>query len=640
LAGESGRRLFILSPAADIYNMCGIAGILSLNKNRHTIADIQSMNAALSHRGPDGESYWVNPEATVILGHRRLAIIDCTDSAMQPMHFKERYSIVHNGEIYNYLELAAELKSMGYQFRTKSDTEVILAAFDCFGEKCVEKFEGMFAFAIWDEQDKKLFAARDRFGEKPFYYIASGNDFYFASEPKAFRSIGLQASIDEQKMLLYLVLGQTESASEAPDTFYKNIRKLPPAHYLLIETTSRGLSPLVKPYWNLHKVPGTSTDIENTINRFKEIFEEAVLLRLRSDVSIGTSLSGGLDSSSIVATIHKLASHGPSYSHKAFTAAFPGFERDESKFARVIAEKYSLQHHFVYPSATVFADEIESLIRHHEEPIGSASVYAQYKVYELAKQKGIKVLLDGQGADEILAGYSRYIHWYLQELLAKAKFSRFSREKKLLKQHGPGFDWQPENYAAAISPMLTRKIIEQRAEKKFKNNTAINGEFLRAYYSKEAISKPLIRSLADILHYTTVSMGLGELLRYADSNSMAHGCEVRLPFLQYRLVEFIFTLPSFYKINDGYTKWILRKSMEKDLPASITWRIDKTGFEPPQQQWMNDPGLQERIKEAKQKLVNERILHSSVLTKKIQPHSAYAADNDDWRYLSAGVLLG
>jgi asparagine synthase (glutamine-hydrolysing) len=252
-------------------------------------------------------------------------------------------------------------------------------------------------------------------------------------------------------------------------------------------------------------------------------------------------------------------------------------------------------------------------------------------VYELAKQNGVRVLLDGQGADEILAGYSKYIHWYLQELLAKAKFSRFSKEKKLLKQHGPGFDWQMENYAAAISPMLTRKIIERRA---------INSEFLSAYYSKEAISKPLIRSLADILHHTTVSMGLGELLRYADRNSMAHGCEVRLPFLQYRLVEFIFSLPSYYKINDGYTKWLLRKSMEKDLPVSITWRSDKTGFEPPQQQWMNDPGVQERIREAKQKLVNERILQSSVLTKKIQPHNAYAADNDDWRYLSAGVLLG
>ncbi|MFM9908005.1 MAG: asparagine synthase (glutamine-hydrolyzing) [Chitinophagaceae bacterium] len=620
--------------------MCGIAGIIGVAPNQFTVDALQKMTHALAHRGPDGEALWVNENAAVLLGHRRLSVIDLSTAANQPMHYLNRYSIIHNGEIYNYLELKETLLQKGYQFSTKSDTEVILAAYDCYKEKCLQHFDGMFAFAIWDEQEKKLFAARDRFGEKPFYYYFNKEkkQLIFASELKALWAIGLPRHIDESMLLNYLSLGYTSHPTDPAKTFYSDYQKLPAAHYLKFSPYTNETNVEIIRYWKINSENVKSIPAKEAIRQFSHLFHLSIQQRLRSDVSIGTSLSGGLDSSSVAGGIYKQLSVNPLYKQQTFTASFPQFEKDESVFAKKIAAQFNLQQYFSYPSANLMASELEKLIQHHEEPIGSASVYAQYKIFQLAKEQGIKVLLDGQGADEILAGYSKYIHWFLQELLAKQKFSLFREEKKLLTQHGIPFKWTAINFFAAFFPALAKKQLEIRTKNIFLNDENIDEEFRNTFLKEEGSYKPIIHSLNDILNYNVTGIGLEELLRYADKNSMASGVEVRLPFLQHELVQFIFSLPSTLKINSGYTKWILRKAMEPLLPLDIVWRTEKIGFEPPQKDWMANSTIEELIRTAKVQLVKRGILKKSVLNKKIQPHSSYAAESNDWRYLSTGLL--
>ena len=619
--------------------MCGIAGIISSFPDQFDSSSVLKMTRALAHRGPDGEAYWINERSTVLLGHRRLAIIDLSAAANQPMKYKNRYYIIHNGEVYNYIELRETLIQKGYHFSSKSDTEVIAAAYDFYKEKCLSFFDGMFAFAIWDEQEKILFAARDRFGEKPFYYYTTNNDFYFASELKALWAIGLPRNIDESMLLNFLALGNTTHPTDNSKTFYTNFYKLPPGHFLYFDTKKDSNALGITRYWELDKeinIPGTT---EEAIGKFNGLFQQSVNKRLRADVMIGTSLSGGLDSSSIIASIQTHGSVHINYTQQAFTAGFPEYEKDETSHAKQVAIQFGLQHYFTNPSAKDLSEDLEKLIQHHEEPINSASVYAQYKVFELAKQHDVTILLDGQGADELLAGYSKYFHWYLQELLAKRKFGLFLKEKELLTSRGIPFDWSFKNSLAAFMPRLAAKKLTRRITTGILNNNMISEEFKKAYSHSDLFYKPAIRSLQDILSYNITIMGLEELLRYADKNSMAHGREVRLPFLQHELVQFICSLPSSFKIRDGYTKWILRKSMEPVLAPQIVWLRDKTGFEPPQKKWMENVKVQELISDAKQKLVNHHILNASVLTKKIQPHSSYAAEANDWRFLASGLLL-
>jgi asparagine synthase (glutamine-hydrolysing) len=631
---------WFFSKITDIYNMCGITGIISSVSNRFNSSDIQKMTAALAHRGPDGEALWINSTSNTLLGHRRLSIIDLREIAAQPMHFENRYTIVHNGEIYNYIELKASLQQNGYSFKTLSDTEVILAAYDRYKEGCLQYLDGMFAFAIWDEKEKKLFAARDRFGEKPFYYFYNTQDrvLHFASELKALWATGLPRDTEESMLLNYLALGLTNHPINNERTFYKNFKRLPAGHYLEFNLHEEKTVPTVTRYWQLDKAIQLTISENDAIERFNELFQRSVANRLRADVSIGTSLSGGLDSSSVVASIHAQLTGNSHYHQQCFTASFPGFEKDETDYASLVVQQFSLQQYTCYPNAAAFSDELEKLILHHEEPISSASVYAQFKIFELARQQNVKVLLDGQGADEILAGYTKYIHWYLQELFAAGKFSHFQSEKRKLRKHAIPFEWGAQNYPAALFPTWTSTQLEKRAHGKVFNNKIFNKEYLNSYFDKQSLHKPAVHRLNDLLYYNTQQLGLEELLRYADKNSMAHGREVRLPFLQHELVQFIFSLPSSFKINNGYTKWILRKAMQEKLPEKIVWRTDKTGFEPPQEEWMKNKGIVDRIQTAKEKLVQQKILVPSVLNQKSQPHSAYAADCNDWRYLVSGIL--
>lgn len=612
--------------------MCGIAGIISKKTDLLSIHRLKKMTGALAHRGPDGEGHWINENNNTGFGHRRLSIIDLSPSGAQPMHYLHRYTIIHNGEIYNYLEIREILKQKGYQFNSQSDTEVIMAAYDCYKTDCLQYFDGMFAFAIWDEQEQTLFAARDRFGEKPFYYYFDGDQFVFASEMKALWAAGIEKQINEKMFFNYFTLGYTQNPANAEETFFTSINKLPAHSFILYHLSEQHITRSL--YWNIDVdfVDEAITD-QQAITQFRELFNQSVQRRLRSDVPIGTSLSGGLDSSCVLAGIQAMASR----QYKTFSAVFPGFKQDESAWINKSTNHFTAQNYTVQPNADRLISDFEKICYHQEEPFQSASVTAQYYVYELASQQQIKVLLDGQGADEILAGYHKYYHWYWQQLFRENKMT-LQHELSKARSLGIAEPWGIKNKLAAAMPTYAGWYLRrQRARQQLRGHdldTAFVKEYGESYYDIAHFDE-----LNNILYYNTFVNGLEELLRYADRNSMAHGTEVRLPFLNHDLVKLLFSIPARFKIRDGYTKWLLRKSMEDKLPKGLAWRTDKIGFEPPQQQWMNDQRLQDYIHESKRILVKKGMLKEQALHKKIQPQEAHAADNYDWRYLVAGQLL-
>lgn len=590
------------------------------------------MTKVLAHRGPDGEKFWINPKGNTGFGHRRLSIIDLSEAAAQPMHYANRYTILHNGEIYNYKELRETLHQNGYIFRTQSDTEVILAAYDCYGPECLQHFDGMFAFAIWDEEQQELFAARDRFGEKPFFFYFDNDQFLFASEMKALWAAGVPKVVNEKMLFNYLALGYTQNPANPEETFFNDIYKLPARHFLKYKLHSKELTREL--YWDvdIDKTREGATEDE-VIKEFRSLFTLSVSRRMRSDVPLGTSLSGGLDSSSVLATMYELS---PS-TYNTFSATFPGFPRDESKYIWMIAKDCGAKNFQVQPSVDTVLNNFEKICYHQEEPFQSSSIGAQYSVYELAAQHQVKVLLDGQGADEVLAGYFKYYHWYWQELFRSNK-KLLQRELAEARQAGvrERFGWK-HKLAASFPQFSTIYLSRQRSREQRRHS-----DFTNAFIDQSGESyyeTPHHDRLNGVLYYNTFINGLEELLRYADRNAMAHGVEVRLPFLQHQLVEFLFSLPAKYKIRDGRTKWLLRKAMEPTVPAAILQRTDKIGFEPPQQLWMNDKKLQEYMKEAMRALVKKGILRQQVLDKKIQPLDAHAAENYNWRYLLAGRLF-
>jgi len=621
--------------------MCGIAGILSPDIKNVNQQRLQKMTDALQHRGPEGDGFWINSEGTVGFGHRRLSIIDLSEAGAQPMHYLDRFTITYNGEIYNYLEIKESLIRQGYTFSSHCDTEVVLAAYACYGKDCLSYFDGMFAFAIWDRQERTLFCARDRFGEKPFYYKYSytNNEFVFASEMKAFWAAGIRKKMDNEMLLNYLTLGWVQNPVNKQQTFFEDIHSLPPSHYLLYKLEENNEPYLeIKSYWDIDKETQTNTfSLNDAKEKFIELFSVSVQRRLRSDVPIGSSLSGGLDSSAIVAMVNKLL-HGKGR-QQTFSAVFPGFEKDESKQIEEVVKQFKIENYQVTPTADDLINDFERLVYHQEEPFQSSSIYAQFKVYELAKQHNATVILDGQGADETMAGYTKYYHWYWQEIIASHQWKEAKKEIELTRQNGQPINWSWRNYIAAFLPQVAANHLQKTYYNKQAGHPDITADFFSGNYDKSNIYKPTVTKLNDILYFNTMQFGLEELLRYADRNSMAHSREVRLPFLNHELVQFIFSVPSSYKIFEGFTKQILRLSMQDLLPESIVWRKDKIGFEPPQKQWMQHGRVEEMIRESKSKLVKQGILKAEVLQKPIRHQSAHDAGNFDMRYLCASQCL-
>ncbi|MER3471854.1 MAG: asparagine synthase (glutamine-hydrolyzing) [Chitinophagaceae bacterium] len=610
--------------------MCGIAGICSRNSRLVVKEQLQAATQTLTHRGPEGEGYY-NDTGTVALGHRRLCIIDLSEEAAQPFHYADRYHLVYNGELYNYLELKEELSRKGYRFHTTSDTEVLMVSFVVWGKECLHHFDGAFAFAIWDEKEQVLFAARDRFGEKPFFFFYDEERLVFASEIKALWKMGIAKEVNKAMLYNFLTIGYTTNPSDPQETFYNNIHKLPAASLLTFSLQANEL--IIEKYWQPVIDVNHTIMEDEAIEKFQYLFAQSIRKRLRSDVAIGTSLSGGLDSSAVIAFCNQ--QQATQYTHKCFTAAFEGFEKNEKQYATKVANEFGLEHHLVTINEEGVIGLMELIMQQQDEPFSTASPIAQYKVFEAAKEAGVTVLLDGQGADEILAGYSKYYKWYWQEL----RGTKLNYELRAARALGVQEDFDWKNSLASFFPQFTASLLEGKKAKQAFKQSDLNQDFAFSNKQNFYYTLPASLNLNSALYYNTFVNGLEELLRLADRNSMAHAVEVRLPFLNGELVEFLFTLPPHFKIQHGWSKWLLRKATENCLPPEIVWRKDKVGFEPPQKLWMQNKDVQEQLMEGRKKLVAEHILDASVLKKGIIPKHTHEAESKDWRYWSAAALV-
>jgi asparagine synthase (glutamine-hydrolysing) len=566
--------------------MCGIAGIYRFDAKGVEEKLLAEMGRRLVHRGPDGKGIFVDQEMGLV--HRRLKIIDLSDKAHQPMTDSQgSLTICYNGEIYNYLELRKELEEDGFSFRSGSDTEVILAAYARWGVECVKKFNGMFSFALWDRGERRLFCARDRLGVKPFYYHCNPNRFAFASEIKCLLSLSdVPAEANLNSIRDYLVLGLVDHTSE---TFFDGIRKLEPGTRVILD---RG-GMRTESYWDLEmndELDGTGS-VTQEAERFQEILTDAVRLRLRSDVPIGSCLSGGIDSTSIVCLIHSLIL--PRHKEKVgeyqetFSAASEIPTLDERAFIRLVTAATGAREHLVFPVADRFLEELDTLLWHQEEPFSSASVYAQWCVFRSAAEAGIKVMLDGQGADEQLCGYRKFSYFYLRHLLVRGSCGALLKESLLsLANLGffTGIDLRHSlryfgfgHRLGGISTIMQQEVFPPEENK---NVIGWNGSLAT-------------RILLDMTRFS-----LPSLLRYEDKNSMAFSVESRTPFLDYRLVEYLAKLPLTLKIRNGWTKFILREAMKGIIPERIRRRRGKLAFDVPQDIWLRNklrPNLRETI---------------------------------------------
>jgi asparagine synthase (glutamine-hydrolysing) len=541
--------------------MCGITGIIG-NGSIVDIGELKKMNDVLEHRGPDGSGLWHEHDFSIGFAHRRLAIIDLNSNANQPMHF-DNLVITFNGEIYNYLELRTLLISEGYQFATNSDTEVILAMYKKYGIDCIKYLDGMFAFGIYDKSTKITYLVRDRFGEKPLYYAKKLNSIYFASEIKSLLSIGITEKPKIEKYKRFILGHQINHIEDIGSTYFDEIFECKPAHYLM-HRDGEGL--ITQQYWSLQKKDVGLISEEDAILYFKELMINSVKQRMVSDVELGSSLSGGLDSSTIVSIMDNLTVNKRTQKQKTFSARFDNFSKDEGVFiGKLLETRKTILGHDVFPTMDSFIHDFDKLIYHQEEPFGSASIYNQYTVMRLAKQNNVKVLLDGQGADEILGGYIEYYFHYLTRLAIIQPFD-FLKEVRLY--NGIHFNHRPYSLPKRLPLWILDKLITGRST---------------IYH----------RDVRDRMYEETCYTNLPSMLRYADKNSMANSVEVRLPFLDHKIVEFLYNLPTEYLLNNGWTKSILRKSFQNDLPNEICWRVDKIGYEAPQDKWLE--GFQYKI---------------------------------------------
>lgn len=585
--------------------MCGICGIINLDQKPVEAKILEAMNDSLSHRGPDDHGSWVKDG--IGLAQRRLSILDLSPLGRQPMFYANKnLAIVFNGEIYNYIEVREELRKLGYKFRSETDTEVILAAYREWGTDCLGKFNGMWAFVMYDRRKKLIFAARDRMGVKPFYYLYDKKKFLFASEIKAILTHPEVKALPNEKIVWdYLISGLTDHSEQ---TFFKCIKELRGGYYLILRKKKLE----IRKYWDLDpaKKPGNLSDFELQA-KFQELFFDSVRLRLRSDVPIGTCLSGGLDSSAIVCVINDfLKKEGKIVQigqwQKTFSAAYDDKKYkgcDERKYIDEVIHKTKAKSYLVFPSGKKLVDEIEEVIYHQDYPFCSTSIYAQWNVFRLARQNGVKVMLDGQGSDELMAGYHPYFGIYFSELLKEFNMPRLIYEAMMCKRkHGKKFI--AKILKDLFLGLARRGILGAVASRFMQNKWPEYDVFLpewRNKFKSHTFDRPTGDFLKDASH-NHLKYSITSLLRYEDRDSMAFGIESRVPFLDYRLVEFVYSLANNQKIRQGETKWIMRQSLKGVLPNKIRTRQDKIGFATPEEYWMKE----ELGKEMKKVFASER----------------------------------
>jgi len=580
--------------------MCGIAGVVRLDVRDVDTRTFYTALSLMKHRGPDDEGMVLIDSNTgkfeerggedtpqelgladihvpttlksrVVLGNRRLSIIDLTIKGHQPQKNEDHTIwVVLNGEVYNYRELKEELAKAGHEFLSDSDTEVIVHGYEQWGmDLLLSKMIGMWGFALWDQSRRKLYLVRDRFGIKPLYYHFDDAQLVFASEIKAIRVL-YPAKMNDRRIAEFLWFRPYKS----DETFFDGINQVMAAHYVELDVATKSLR--TKRYWQLSEVNASyeKTDFSEATEKFYELFEQSIKLHMRSDVPVGTCLSGGLDSSSIVCLSQKLVQEGALAEKglentkrlKTFSSAPQEKRISEVPYIEEVVQHTDVEPHFTTPTFDDFMKDFDELVAIHDEPFQDPSVYMQYRVIKLAKENGVKVLLDGQGGDECLAGYQRYLHDYLKDLI---------REKKYFKALVDFFGTLD----------LTGPFFWRYFRKRFGTRQRTLEEVITINRPPERPLEYETNNLANRLRYDLLAGSIIELLKYEDTNSMAFSIESRVPFLFHPMIEYLFKLPMSTKINGRWTKYILRESMKGILPERIRMRRGKLGFPAPSEEW-------------------------------------------------------
>jgi asparagine synthase (glutamine-hydrolysing) len=597
--------------------MCGIAGLISLEGKPVDRGVVQAINDRMAHRGPDGEAFllgwpengcfrhalvrsagqWDSPAPVrVALGHRRLAILDLSERGLQPMTADDgRTWIVFNGEIYNHLELRAELQAHGYAFTTRTDTEVLLQAYRHFGEDCLARLEGMYAFAIWDGARGRLFCARDRLGIKPFYYASPPGHFLFASEMKALLAFpGLRAQADDEAVLGFLTHGNCDYGER---TMLRGVLSLPAAHALTLDLHTGRVA--VRRYWDLHRQESNGATDGERIDRLRGLLFDTTRKHLLSDVRAGSCLSGGLDSSAVVSLIGKIWHEQPESAtavgdrFHTFTSCYEHAEIDERDYALAVARAVGTNPTLVFPSAEDFWSSFERMAWHQDMPFYSLSFYAQWRVMRAAREAGVKVLLDGQGGDEVFGGYAKFRYAYFASLLRSARLLTFLREFVATLRQGDryvlnlrtGYRYLPKWLRRLLRvDSLLQGILRADWDRAVRDESTPATRWWRhARAGGGNNGWTLVQRIQvdDLLVDT-----LPQLLRMEDRSSMAFSLEARVPLLDHRVVEYGVSLPDHLKIQGGWSKFAVRQATANLMPDRVRLRKSKLGFAAPDRRWL------------------------------------------------------
>lgn len=600
--------------------MCGISGIINFNNKPVEELLIRKMMQVMKHRGPDDDGVFI--DNNVGFGFVRLSILDLSLSGHQPM-FDEtgRFMIIHNGEVYNYIELRSELRKKGYHFKSNTDSEVILKSYIEWGEDCLHKFNGMWSFVIYDKRTKEIFISRDRYGIKPFYYYSDKNKFIFASEiPSILKILERKPNPNYQALFDYLVFNRTDQTEM---TFFEGIKKL--QHGRLIKIRNSKFE--IQKWYDLKK------KVKNTVpfkspEEYRNTFSSAVDLRLRSDVPVGVCLSGGLDSSSIVSTLLKDFNKKDL---KTFSAIYEkGSPGDESEYIKEYSSSLTNMF-YTNPSAESLYADMNDFVTAHGEPVPSTSPYAQFKVMELAKNN-VVVTLDGQGADEQLAGYHYFYGFYFKELLNTFRWLRLLSEAfHYINIHKSLYGLKTFLYF-----LLPKKI---KSKARVAEKGYLNTEFVHNYSSDNQVTGNIYSSdsLNDAL-FNHFEYKLEHLLKWEDRNSMWFSLESRVPFLDHRLVEKTLAINPDMIINKGITKYILREAMKGTLPEKIHARKDKIGFETPAADWFRTSHFQNFIHENifKSEFLNNNLIINKKIVYYYKQHLNNKTDinREIWKWIN------
>ena len=601
--------------------MCGLSAIFS--QTGYDGRSIKKLNDAIKHRGPDGEgfifsSYSVSinafgddtPQGAInalhlkrastlldgsfnaMLGHRRLSIVDTSWRGHQPMMSNCRsYSIIYNGEIYNSDELTVELELLGHSFESHSDTEVLLTAYIQWGRNCLEKLNGMFSFIIYNEQTNNVFLARDRLGIKPlYYYYLNENSIAFASEIKQFSKLACwSANLNRARAVDYLNWGQTDHTNE---TLFDGVYQVPAANFCEFNLSSIPKKLNFIPWYSIKtKISGKTYD--KAVKKFKNIFLSSVKHRLKADVPIGTCLSGGLDSSSIACTINNLIDDAQQ--QVTFSSCSSDKKYDESEYVEAVIKKCeNIQAHMIEIDHENFWGELDRLIYHHDEPFLSPSVYAEWCIFKEVSKTDVKVTLDGHGADELLIGYYTFFGPYLSELLRQLRFLEYLKAVfSIRSMHGYSLGRLIAMSLRSFLPEMIKQYVL-----KLLNRPSIIPDWINKYALETQISDIGMsdKNIEGVSLDQLLKFSVPKQLKWCDRDSMAHSIESRIPFLDYRLVDFIYSLPSDYKFKRGVTKKIVRDGLSDVIPNKVKNRINKMGFVTPGERWVLENPHKYKIK--------------------------------------------